>query len=142
MRRICRLVFLYILHDLSLLVCHHRIKLAGKTLIQYSPCIGLLLLICLACFWQSLPAAMNALYNQFPRVNSDDTVANNNFEMATWFSELQILIDALAAFIYICVITPMCLVYALYLLMREFVKVVSDFVDIPEVKQIIKMCTM
>ena len=85
---------------------------------------------------------MNALYNQFPRVNSDDTVANNNFEMATWFSELQILIDALAAFIYICVITPMCLVYALYLLMREFVKVVSDFVDIPEVKQIIKMCTM
>jgi len=62
--------------------------------------------------------------------------------LQTFFSELHIVIAAVLSFAYIFIFIPVCLAYAVHNFMLEFLKIAGDFINIPEVKQVIKMCTM
>jgi ABC-type antimicrobial peptide transport system permease subunit len=112
-----------------------------KPALGYSHWISLLLVGILAYFW------LNNLVDVTVATRSDgdpfNNVLSNNFEMLqNFFSELHIVIAAIMSFAYVCIFIPICLIYALNKFMREFLKIADNFINIPEVKQVIKMCTM
>jgi len=114
-----------------------------KSLLSCAHWIGVLLIVLLASFWLSSPATADVTVLNRLDGEPINLVISSSFEMLqTFFSELHIVIAAVLSFAYIFIFIPVCLAYAVHNFMLEFLKIAGDFINIPEVKQVIKMCTM